>query len=80
MTQDEALQLATAKQALDDIAKGMVPSSEMPSLDDRHAFRYAMWQWSQKRAREGLKDLETETCSRPDGCRDPDCPMLEPTS
>ena len=46
------------KSALDDIAKGMVPAGEMPSLDDKHEFRYKMWQWSQKRAREGLGEQE----------------------
>ncbi len=40
--------------ALNDIAKGMVPTGEMPSLDDKHEFRYQMWQWSQKRARAAL--------------------------
>ena len=42
------------RQALDDIAKGMVPAREMPSLDDKHEFRYGMWQWSQRRARTAL--------------------------
>ncbi len=44
------------EKALDDIAKGMVPASEIPFLNDRTAFRSAMWTWSQKRAREGLEE------------------------
>lgn len=43
------------EKTLDDIAKGVVPAGEVPSLEDKHEFRYKMWQWSQKRAREGLE-------------------------
>ncbi len=38
--------------ALDDIAKGMIP--KLPPSDDKHEFRYAMWTWSQERARAAL--------------------------
>ncbi len=40
--------------ALDDIAKGMVGKG-LPNLDDRNEFRYKMWKWSQKIAREAVE-------------------------
>jgi len=45
--------------ALDDIAKGMVPGAEMPSMDKTPLeFRSEMWSWSQKRAREATAKVE----------------------
>ena len=42
--------------ALDDIAKGMIPA--LPPLDDKHEFRYRMWQWSQDRARAAIDEAK----------------------
>ena len=39
------------------IATGSPPRGEMPSLDQEpNEFRHQMWAWSQKHAREGLRE------------------------
>ena len=45
--------------ALDDIAKGMVPV--LPPMEDKHEFRYLMWQWSQTHARAALQRAKEES-------------------
>ena len=49
--------------ALNDIAKGIVPAKEMPSLEQEPLqFQAQMWAWSQRRARAALD--EARACDR----------------